>query len=94
MDRPDDVRFAKAINRPMYPVEWLITSSAGQRTAGGGGGEGGNKGGNTLRFVIDNGISVSRQELMIIWQATTNKNYKEQHDGGQCVCTLFGWAIP
>ena len=34
----DDVRFAKAIDRPMYPTEWIITP---HHLAGGGGGGGG-----------------------------------------------------
>jgi hypothetical protein len=38
----DDVRFAKAIDRPMYPTEWIITPHP---LAGGGGGGGGGSGG-------------------------------------------------
>ncbi len=36
----DDVRFAKTIDRPMYPTEW-ITAPQTQGTGGGGGGGGG-----------------------------------------------------
>ncbi len=39
----DDVRFAKAINRPMYPVEWCITTPATQGTGGVAAAEGGTK---------------------------------------------------
>jgi hypothetical protein len=42
----DDVRFAKAIDRPMYPAKWCITTPATQGTGGGGGGGGGYKEGN------------------------------------------------
>ncbi len=41
----DDVHFAKAIERPMYPAEWLVPSSTIPPTAGGGGGGGGGWGG-------------------------------------------------
>jgi hypothetical protein len=41
----DDVRFAKAIERPMYPAKWLVPSSAIPTTAGGGGGRGSGGGG-------------------------------------------------
>ncbi len=42
----DDIRFAKAINRPMYPSEWLITAPVGQGMASGGMARGGYGGGN------------------------------------------------
>jgi hypothetical protein len=42
----DDVRFEKAIDRPMYPAKWCITTPATQGTGGGGGGRGGYKEGN------------------------------------------------
>ena len=47
----DDVRFAKAIERPMYPIEWLLPSPDGPNTPGGGGmggGSGGGGGGGTV----------------------------------------------
>ena len=41
----DDVRFTTAIERSMYPVEWLIPSSTVPSMPGGGGGRGGGGGG-------------------------------------------------
>jgi hypothetical protein len=41
----DNVRFATAIERPMYPVEWLIPSSTVPSMPGGGGGRGSSGGG-------------------------------------------------
>jgi hypothetical protein len=42
----DDVQFAKAINRPMYPAKLCIATPAIHSMGGGGGGEGGYSGGN------------------------------------------------
>jgi hypothetical protein len=42
----DNIHFAKTINRPFYPTEWIITSTSGQGTAGNNGGGGGYYGGN------------------------------------------------
>jgi hypothetical protein len=44
----DDVRFAKAIDRPMYPSEWLLPSPGGTNTTVGGASGSGNGGGSGL----------------------------------------------
>jgi hypothetical protein len=41
----DDIRFAKTINRPFYPTEWLIGAAAGGQGLGGSGGAGRGHGG-------------------------------------------------
>jgi hypothetical protein len=43
----DNVRFAKTIDWPFYPMEWLITTAGGQGPAGAGGAGGGYGGGQT-----------------------------------------------
>ncbi len=49
----DDVRFAKTIDWPFYPMEWLITTAGGQGPAGAGGAGGSYGGGQTLSGTRD-----------------------------------------
>jgi hypothetical protein len=51
----DDICFAKPINRAFYPVEWLITTTSGQGSAGNNRGRGGYRGGKQSR--VDQGIN-------------------------------------